>query len=352
MNFECVRKLALWTALLGPVLAGCSGESDGDGERAGKATEEIRHDICGATMTQRDVRELLDGNLVVVGTYAAQGRTAGQMAVGMAVTMGLNGIDFTDSKYEYHQGDGTYSYKSGETGWAVSVYWAKDEGGFKAGEKVTANLFDADSYVRNVRFDVAARKVRWEPGPLAFLVDGDVAFDADNPLAIKARVRVRGDLLALELSSVGRYGGSGEGKDDTFLWHIDTLRATIPEILKQAQSGVGYGVTFQNSEYRSPHYGIAQDFGLSRVMIFADEEKRVHLEGTYDASLRVDRAGVSRAMWQRGFVSSRKENKTEYFCDAARTQRLGVATHALTLDRGSFVLDATGLRVDYGLGAF
>lgn len=342
-------------ALLVPVVVGCSGNSEGDDDTAkpaGTSAAEIRHDVCGATMTQRDVRELLDGNLIVAGTYAKQGRTAGEMAVGMALTMVLNGIDFTDPKYAYHGEDGTYSYKSGETGWAVSVYWAKDEGTFKAGDKVTANLFDVDSYVRNVRFDVAARKVRWEPGPLAFLVDGEVDFDADNPLAIKMRVRLRGDLLALELSSVGRYQGSGETKDDTFLWHIDTLRATIPEIMKQAQSGTGYGITFQNSQYRSPHFGIEQDFGLSRVMIFADEAKRVHLEGTYDASLRVNRSGVSRSMWQRGFVSSRTENKTEYFCDEARTQRLGVATHALELDRGSFVLDATGVKVDYGLGAF
>jgi hypothetical protein len=116
-----------------------------------------------------------------------------------------------DGKYVLAYENGTYSYKNGEAGWSVSLYWAKDAGTFKAGEKLALDLFSVDSFVRNVRlvppsWDV---KVRYDPGPLALLIDGDVDFDTDDPLAIGVKLRLRTDLVALELSSAGIHRGTG-----------------------------------------------------------------------------------------------------------------------------------------------
>jgi hypothetical protein len=321
--------------------------------------------MCGASMKESDVARLLNGNLIIVAEYAKQGRSGGEMAVGLGLNMALNGIDFTDPspKYEFKASNGTYGYKNGEAGWAISVYWARDilEGAaqFKGGDKVGFNLLAVDSFVRNVRLrasitDPFSSKVVFDPGPLSFLIDGDVQFDTRNPLSIGVKLRLRADLLAFELSSVGKYSGSGVNHADTFTWHIDTLRTPLPDIIKAAQSGVGYGLTFEDSKYRSPTYGVDQDFGTSKIMVLADEQKRVHIEGNYDASLRITRPGetIPATWWQRGFVSSRTENKTEYFCDEAKTKRLGVATHAVTLKSGSFVVDATGARVNYGIVPF
>jgi len=274
----------------------------------------------------------------------------------MGLTMALNGIDFTDPspKYELDAGSGTYSYRNGEAGWSVSLYWAKDVGPYRAGDKITLDLFKPETFVKNVHvelpsWDDPTGRISWDPGPLAVLIDGRIDFDAKNPLDVGVKLRLRGDLVAIELESVGIHRPLGlAAKDDVFTWRIATLRATVSEIVRQVTTGEGYGVTFEGSRYRSVRYGVEEDFGLSRVMVEGEPGGRaMHLEGSYDATLRV--AQGARTFWQRGLVSSRTANRTEYYCDEARTRRLGVATHALELDRGTFVLDAGGISVPYGL---
>lgn len=342
-------------------LAGCAGDDGASvsGAPAGLRGSASHIDVCGTPMTRDEARELLVGNLYVVGAYRAEGSTAAELAVGLGLTMALNGIDFTDPspKYEFKAEDGTYGYKNGDAGWAVTLTWAQDVGSFKAGEKIALDVFSVDTFVKNVRVETPTLSdptnfgVRWDPGPLAILIDGDVTFYLKNPRELGIKLKLRPELIALELSSTGKRRGSRGNAADTFSWKIATLRATLPEILEQARAGAGYGLTFEDSRYESPTFGLAQDFGPSRVMVIEDDG-RVHLEGRYDATLRVTRTGNERVLFQRGLVSSRAENETEYFCDAARTRRLGVATHATSLDRGTFRIDATGESFDYGLAPF
>jgi hypothetical protein len=332
------------------LVTGCGTESDGRvGPTVGTSALDLQYDVCGQKMTGHEVAKIIDGNLVVAGTYREQGRTSGEMAGGLALTMALNGIDFSDPspKYRFEHASGAYSYKNGDAGWTISLFWAKDFESHKAGDKLTEDVFSVSAYATNVRVDFSTGKVRWDPGPLASLVDGDIDFDASNPLDIHVKARLRGDLVALELTSVGIYQGAVPRGDDVFTWHISTLRSTIAEIANQMKTGAGYGLSFADSTYRSKFFGVEEDFAAARVMVVKDQD-RFHLEGPYDATLRTG----GRTLYQRGLVSTRAPNKTEYFCDAARALRVGVANHALELDRGTFVVDADGSEIPYGLGSF
>ncbi|HSO37173.1 MAG TPA: hypothetical protein VLT33_31825 [Labilithrix sp.] len=329
------------------LVAGCSSSSEGTDH--GSSALDRSYDVCGGPMTGRDLAKVIDGNLFVAGIYREQGRTSGEMAASMAFTMALNGIDFSDPSpiYRFEHGDGQYSFKNHDAGWTISLYWAKDFETHHAGDRLTEDVFSTSSYAKNIRLDLSTGKVRSDPGPLASLVDGDIDYDAANPLEIHAKARLRGDLVALELTSVGIYQGAEPRGSDVFTWHISTLRATIAEIANQAKSGAGYGLSFADSTYRSTFFGVEEDFGAARVMVVKDQDK-FHLEGPYDATLRT----AGRTFYQRGLISTRAANQTEYFCDQAKTKRFGVANHALDLSSGTFVVDADGSTIPYGLSQF
>jgi len=327
------------------LLAGCSGSSDSE-ENTRDAVAEMKVDICGQTTTGRDVQNMLEGDLFIAGTYKEQGYTAGGLALGLGIEMLINGIDFTDPTphYTFEHSNGDYSFKDGASGWTLSLYFAKDVGPYKAGDKIP-DIFSVDSFVRNLHVELYPdQEIKYDPGPLAELVEGDVHIDTDS---LSVRVKLKADLIALSLSSVGVWHGMIPRQADTFEWHMTTLRASLSDIAEHAKTGAGYGLTFEGSHYLSPTFGIEQTFGDAKVMVIKDGD-RYDIEGGYDSLLK--KSGL--ALGQRGFISSRTNNKTEYFCDEARTKRLGVATHSLDLKSGAFVLDKDGTRIPYSLENF
>jgi hypothetical protein len=325
------------------LVTGC-GSSTSHSEDPTNVVDALRLDVCGTTTTGADVRNMLEGDLFIAGTYAEQGYTAGDLALGLGAEMLVNGIDFTKPTphYTFEHTNGDYSFTDVKSGWTLSLTFAKDVGGFKAGDKIP-DLFSVDNYVKNVHLD-SDLNIAYEPGPLAVLVDGSVQIDTST---FTVHAKVRGDLIALSLSSVGTWHGSWLRQADTFEWHMTTLTATLADLSNQVKTGAGYGLTFQGSHYQSPTFGIDQTFGAASVMAIKDGT-RSDIEGGYDATLKKG----SLALTQRGFVSSRTNNRTEYYCDAARTQRLGVARHALDLKSGTFVLDKDGTKIPYSIEGF
>lgn len=93
---------------------------------------------------------------------------------GTAFPVGLlDGFDYSFSR-------GVYHFESGSLFFDVAFHYGPGMPGQAEGDTIRADLFDVGSYVRNIRVTGFPPVLRWDRGPLADLVQGDIKVDADD----------------------------------------------------------------------------------------------------------------------------------------------------------------------------
>lgn len=103
-----------------------------------------------------------------------------QALTGSAFPIGLlDGFDYSFSR-------GVYRFRNPTFELDVAFHYGSGPGSGSAGkapgDTILANLFDLDSYVRNIRVTGFPPELRYTRGPLADLLDGDIEVDFDDPM--------------------------------------------------------------------------------------------------------------------------------------------------------------------------
>lgn len=99
-----------------------------------------------------------------------------QALTGSAFPIGLlDGFDYSFSR-------GVYRFRNPTFELDVVFHYGSGAAGHAEGDTILANLFDLDSYVRDVRVTGFPPELRYSRGPLADLLDGDIAVDLDDPM--------------------------------------------------------------------------------------------------------------------------------------------------------------------------
>lgn len=323
-------------------LGGCSSDSKGE------STDEQSYTFCADDYTKSEFVKFLDGNLVVVAGHVEQGVSAGTIVGDLVWSLVLNGIDFSNLDYEPRFSNGDYEITNGDSGLGFRLFFLEDFGEHAAGDVVPYNLFDPESYVTNfviTDFDLATGRVSYDydPGPAADLADGDVEIDVDDRTDFSIRVRIRATLLAFEAFSEGTYAGRPPRQADELHIVMTTTQAPLLDVYDQFLAGE-YGFRYTGTTYDSVYYGIDQVFTDSLFLMGSDGDDGWIWTGDYESTVQ---KGEMTA-YQDGFVSNLDRNTTEYYCDEALEERVGVARHRLDLLGGQFVFE-DGTKVPYGI---
>jgi hypothetical protein len=329
--------LLMTTVCLSPLLTGCA-ENSFDEE----PLEPRMVTVCGEEMEATEFAEFLDGNLVIVAALAKDGSSKSRAIADLALMLAINGIDFSnlDSAHADFE-DGRYSLNTGESKLGFELYFAGDFGAWSTGDIVPHNVFALASYARNIeaRLDSTGVVVTYDPGPLHDLVQGEIEFDGNS---LSARVRVRGDLLDIEIDSGSRYTGVWESSDDLWL-QMTTTRINVAGLAGDLEDA-GFGFSYDATHYRAPTSGLEQRFHDSEFLTVRLDNGNYNWQGDYRAW--IEKGG--HRMHQSGWATNQGGNYTEYYCDDVLTHRVGTAEHDDSLGGGVFVFE-DGTRFRYGL---
>ncbi|MFH0902711.1 MAG: hypothetical protein V2A73_18930 [Pseudomonadota bacterium] len=328
--------------------AGTSGCDDDDEQ---KQQEELEtYSLCQRTMTKQAVREIFNGDLVMVDTYAEAGYSSSFIITQLVLSIVLNGIDFDtlDSyTYSFEEDTGYYVLGDGATRIGFRLLFAKDWKEFAAGDPIPYDFFDEKSWVTDVDVEMNGLDVElsYTPGPLYELVDGNVSITGDLD-DVDIAFDVKTDFLAFDVNSKQSYQGSSEcNRADTLTINMTTTPVTFLELAEKVEEG-GFGISYKGTIYDSPTFGIDQEFTDAPILMKRNGE-RWHWEGTYRSTVSKDGESV----FQKGFISNIAQNTTEYYCDENVTEYIGIARHALDRESGVFEF-ADGTEFRYGLSGF
>lgn len=340
MGFVCFLAV-----VCGLAVAGCK-----DGGGGGSAEQEESYALCGGELSHGQVVDIFNGNLVFVGSYSENGYSSSELIAGLVLSIVLNGIDFAnlaDYTFTFDDDLGFYVMGDGDTQVGFYLTFAGDYGDFVDGDPIPYNFFDYESWVTNVQVDLDGMDLvfDYDPGPLHDLVDGEVDFDGDlNGFSVEFDIKTH--LVAFEVESSQTYPGSWPwNADDRLTLEMATTRAVFDDFVDQLEGG-GYGLDYAGTFYDSVLFDLEQEFSEA-LFLMQHQGNDWYWEGDYMS--QVDKHGMS--LYQLGFVSNIEQNTTEYYCDEARTDYIGVARHDLDLEGGVFEF-ADGTEVDFGLGAY
>jgi hypothetical protein len=331
-----MKKLACLVLLL----AGCAGTTP----TSVKSVPEPTYDFGGGKLKLSELIKLLNGNLVLVQDLRARGDDSTQLLTELFAGMLLNGLDFTKlALYKPQYDAGSYSLTQNGTGLGFKLRYAKDFGDKKAGDLIPYNVFDPASFVTNPRVDVSLSGLTaaYDQGPLFGLVQGDVAIAAN--LAVTCKVDA--SYLAFEVSSANTYGGQSPRNSDTFAFSMTTTSTSVPSFSDQLKGG-GFGLLLDGSVYTSKFFGMKQTFTNSPLLIKQDDQG-AYWGGTYQA--KVEKGDFTYE--EKGTISSRDPNTTDYYTDDTLKTKIGTARHATNLKGGSFTF-ANGTVLPYDLVKF
>ena len=306
-----------------------------------------QYSLCSTTLSKQDFLKGLDGNLVFTASAISHGRSSAQQIGGLIAMLVGNGIDPAKLKdYDLSFASGDYTYKAGDEGYTFSLYYAADLGSAKAGDKIPYNVFDYKSYLTGISFSILSTpNFSYSHGPLYDLIDGSASVTGTSLAAIQAKFKLKTDLINFVLTSQKAYLGQAPRDHDTLLWKMATTAASLTTIQSQFAAG-GFGLLFDGTTYTSLYYGIVQTYGSSPALIKKDDTG-YYWSLTYEASV----VKGDLTMYQSGVASERSSNYTKYYCDNARTNLIGTATHSTDLQSGVFAF-ADGSKVSYGLSDF
>ena len=306
-----------------------------------------QYSLCATTLSKQDFLKGLDGNLVFTTNAVSHGRSTAQQIGGLVKMLVSNGIDPAKLKdYKLSFADGDYTYKAGDEGYTFSLFYAADFDTAKAGDKIPYNVFDYKSYLSSMSLTILPTPTfTYSHGPLYNLIEGSVDVSGKSLAAVQAKFKLKTELISFVMASQKTYLGQAPRDHDTLLWAMTTTAATLPTIQAKFAAG-GFGLLFDGTIYNSIYYGIVQTYGSSPALIKMDDT------GYYwSLSYLATVTKGSLTMYQSGEASERSTNFTTYYCDSARTNLIGTATHATDLSSGVFTF-ADGSKVSYGLSDF
>lgn len=290
----------------------------------------------------------LSGNLVLVNSYRDRGVSSAELLDEVVDMFLANGLDFSKlASYQPTFANGVYQLNHNGTGLGFSLYFAKDFAGFKAGDLVPHNLFDHQSFIRNVNVsvDLSGIHYTYDRGPLFDLIDGDVSLSGQSLSGIKVAFKLDSSYLAFKVSSQNVYHGQPPRTEDTLTLKMATGQTGFGSFDEQVKNG-GFKLVFDGTAYDSPTFKLQQTFTKSEQVLKEDAQGG-YWEGTYQA--HVVRETLDYHL--KGFVSNRAANYTAFYGDEALTQPIGTASHDLELKGGTFTF-ADGATIRYGLEDF
>lgn len=329
--------------MLTGLLSGCGAEDGGGG---GDSEVARSYDLCGQTLTSSELLDVLDGNLVVVAQLDEDGSSKSQALGDLALSLVSNGIDFgqlASARPRFEQGE--YTLQTGDAQLGFRLFYAAEFEGADAGDAIPHNVFDPDSYAQNVevQLDTSAFPptvaVDYDPGPLAGFIDGDLVIDESS---LSVSVRLRADLIAIEVDSLGTRDSVWESGDSLSL-HMTTTRLNLLDLAGDLDDA-GFGFSYDGTRYEAPTGPLEQSLFGSEFLTVRLDNGNYSWEGEYGA--RIDKGGLT--VFQRGWASNGGGNATEYFCDDARQMRVAIAEHADDLSSGVLTFE-DGTQVEYGL---
>lgn len=95
----------------------------------------------------------------------------------------FQGLDYTFSRGIYHFRNQGFEFD-------VALHYGPGVSGHNEGDTIFANLTDFKSYISDFDVDVLDPSITYTKGPLAYLIDGDIQVDLDNPRNPKFDFRV------------------------------------------------------------------------------------------------------------------------------------------------------------------
>ena len=306
----------------------------------GALLPEREFDVCGETMLRSEVAALLDANRHAHARVSWDGESRIQLESDLILSLATHGVELATLARPNFE-DGHYSLGVIGAVLDFEVTFAEDFGEYAAGDVVPYDLWDLSSYAVNVRteldtseFPPVVRTVA-DPGPLADLVEGPIAFDAFSFTA-----SLRTELLAIE-TDTSRTDEDTRLDGDAMTVHMASPRVNVGEMAVDLDD-VGLAFSVEGSSYASPDEGIFWALDASTLHGWRHEGE-MRWEGEYEARFKTDRG----TFFLSGFATNGGGAHTEFFCDAERTQPLGVAEHAADLGRGVFEFAEGGWLVEY-----
>jgi len=329
--------------------------------------------VCGQVSSELEASVLASGSVVLVSQQIEDGASTWELFFGKVLEMFLVGIPFYRlGELEIGFEDGQYEITTSASRVGFTLVFAEDFGDFSAGEVIPYNVFDVESYARDIQVGVGGTvtnpRVTYdiEPGPLAGILDGSLSIQGDDPRTL--RVEAQLDLTKVAIAFAGERSErfvfpvfALPPVEVTYEFGVRLASNAIPLLeFVDAVEGEGVAFTYDDSWFNFsaavPGYGpfvtIENTLYDSELRLLRDADG-AYFEGTYGGTHGIEATffgapGLSTALTLSGVMSSREANTTEFYCDAGRTEHWGTATHREDLTGGVLRLE-DGTVVEYGL---
>jgi len=278
----------------------------------------------------------------------------------------LQGFDFSFSK-------GVYRFRNDGFDLDLSFHYGAGISGHTEGDTVMANLFSLDSYVKNIDVSVLPPSLHYQPGPLASLIDGEIAVDIEDIVHPHFDFKVDFNRLRFSFFRQSRsllvLSNAEITLANAFFFTLYEGKARLapiypPEIIRlYGRDSLAFD--FSGTQISSPELPIRwtysldgkQDSGIYRLALeqeflrqsyrFGDAGGVQKVFGDYQAVNRLGEQGDLQEVFFQGNYSSTSSDSARFFCQEsmAAEEMFGQSTFETeTPGRGRFLSG----RFEYG----